>query len=282
MTGFGRGLAEGNGYAVQADLRTLNHRFCEVRVRGLAELPGLAHRCEQQLRAAFARGSLELAVRWQASGEARPRQVNMTAALRYAQELSHLKDQLGVPQGPSLSHLIQLGVFEEVAPDERALWPALEAALVQAVEGARRAREVEGVSLHQALAREAQALAELVQAGRGQAADALAEAERRLRARIAELEVELDPGRLETELVVWGERADVSEELDRLAAHCRRVNELLAAAGPVGRELEFVAQEVGREAGTLAAKARSSPLAQTALAMRMAAERMREQARNAE
>ena len=91
-----------------------------------------------------------------------------------------------------------------------------------------------------------------------------------------------DSGTHKKELALWAERADVTEELDRLEAHLGRLEELLSADGPVGRELEFLAQELGREAGTLAAKARSVPLGQTALAIRLAADRIREQARNVE
>ncbi|HIE47954.1 TPA: DUF1732 domain-containing protein [Candidatus Bipolaricaulota bacterium] len=131
-------------------------------------------------------------------------------------------------------------------------------------------------------AREAKALTGLIDRAREEAPLALAQAEARLRARIAQLELEAEPGRLEQELALWAERADVTEELDRLTAHVARLEELLDEAGAVGRELEFLAQELGREASTLAAKARSVPLGQTALAIRLCADRIREQARNVE
>lgn len=282
MTGFGRGTGERDAYHVQADLKSVNHRFLEVRVRGLSELPALAQRCEDRLRAEFSRGTLELTVRWELPGEARPRRLNLSAAKRLAQDLEALRQEVGILEDVGLTHLIQLGAFQEMEPDEEALWPALEAALEGAIQGLRRSRRAEGERLRETLTRETETLAELVAAAREQAPEALKQAEVRLKERLESLDIPADPGRLEQELAMWAERADVTEELDRLESHVARLRDLLGKEGPVGRELEFLAQELGREAGTLSAKARSTQLGQTALAIRLAAERIREQARNVE
>lgn len=282
MTGFGRGQAQEVGYTVQAELRSLNHRYLEVRVRGLSELPALAQRCEAKLREAFSRGGIELTVRWELAGEARPRRLVLPAARRLVAELGELKEELDIAEEVTISHLIELGAFQEEPPEEEAMWPALERALEEAISQLAAARGAEGARLREALRREAKALAGLLDKAREEAPQALSQAEARLRARIAQLQVEAEPGRLEQELALWAERADVTEELDRLAAHVARLEELLEEGGAVGRELEFLAQELGREASTLAAKARSVPLGQTALAIRLCADRIREQARNVE
>jgi len=206
----------------------------------------------------------------------------LAAARRLVAELEELKAALDIPEDITLSHLIELGAFQEQPPEEEAMWPALERALEDAIAQLAAAREAEGARLREVLAREVKALADLLDKAREQAPLALSQAEARLRARIAQLELEVEPGRLEQELALWAERADVTEELDRLAAHVARLEELLDEDGAVGRELEFLAQELGREAGTLAAKARSVPLGQTALAIRLCADRIREQARNVE
>ena len=116
MTGFGRARATRGEYAVQVDLRSLNHRFLEVRVRGLAELPLLAQRCEERLRDAFVRGSLELHVRWESGS--RPKQLGLDAARQYLHDLSRLQQELGLADRPTLGHLLSLGVFAEAAPAE--------------------------------------------------------------------------------------------------------------------------------------------------------------------
>lgn len=282
MTGFGRGQAQEAGYTVQADLRSVNHRYLEVRVRGLSELPALAQRCEAKLRGAFSRGVIELTVRWELAGEVRPRRLVLPAARRLMAELGELKAELGITEKVTISHLIELGAFQEEPPQEEGMWPALDRALEEAISQLAAARETEGARLREVLGREAKTLTGLIDRAREEAPLALAQAEARLRARIAQLELEAEPGRLEQELALWAERADVTEELDRLTAHVARLEELLDEAGAVGRELEFLAQELGREASTLAAKARSVPLGQTALAIRLCADRIREQARNVE
>lgn len=280
MTGFGRARAALGQHAVQVDLRSLNHRFLEARVRGLAEFPLLAQRCEERLREAFVRGSLDLYVRWEAGS--RPKRLGLDSAQQYLRDLTQLQKELGLPDPPSLAHLLTLGVFAEAAPEEEDVWPILEQALTEAMGAVVAARAREGESLRMALAREADQLSAAVAEAERLAPHALDEARARIASRIDELKVEADPVRIATELVLWAERSDVQEELDRLTSHLGRFTELLGAVVPVGRELDFLAQEMGREAGTLSAKARSADLAQVAGMIRLTVDRIREQARNVE
>ncbi len=282
MTGFGRGQATHQGYTVYVDLRSLNGRFCEVRVRGLTEFPALASQVEEKIQQAFARGTLEAFVRWNWHGEARPKRALPSVAQRYYAELVQLQRELGLDHPPTLDHLLQLGVFQEETELEEALAIPLHAALAMAIEQVKAQREREGAKLQEALRREVRVLRELWAQAQAQAPQALHAAEERLKARLAELALDPDPSRIAAELVLWAERSDVREELDRMASHIHRLEALLDQEGPVGKELEFLAQELAREASTLSAKARSTVLAQTALEMRLAVERLREQGRNVE
>jgi len=281
MTGFGRAQAAHGGHSVQVDLRSLNHRFLEVRVRGLADLPLIAQRCEERLREAFARGSLDLHVRWEGVG-GRPKRLGLDAARRYLDDLAHLQEELGLDDRPTLAHLLSLGVFAEEAPEEEEMWPALAEALDGAIRAVTAARASEGENLRTVLAREADLLRTTVAEAECLAPKAIGEARERIAARTEELGIEADPARVAAELVLWAERSDVREELDRFRSHLARFTELLHSDLPMGREIEFLAQEMGREAGTLGAKARSAELAQVALGIRLAVERIREQARNVE
>lgn len=281
MTGFGRGRAQAQGFQVEVDLRTLNGRFLEVRVRGLSDFPLLLHRAEEKLRSAFSRGTLEATVRLTPLPQTGEKALNIELARKYLADLWALRKAAGIREKPSLSHLLSLGVFQEIRPEEETLWPALEEALAQAIAQAQAERAREGEALSQALSREKQALFELLAQAENLAEKDRQNAARRLEEQAKELQT-VDQGRLFAEIALLLQRSDVREELDRLQAHAQRLAELLSHDGPVGKELEFLAQEIGREAGTLAAKAYGPELAQVALRMRLVAERLREQARNVE
>ncbi|MCS7239695.1 MAG: DUF1732 domain-containing protein, partial [Candidatus Bipolaricaulota bacterium] len=187
----------------------------------------------------------------------------------------------GVEEKPGLAHLLALGVFQESWPDEEALWPGVKAALEQAINAAQAERAREGEALRQALEREKQRLLDLLSQAETLATEDQKLAVERLKERIVE-PASLDPARVNAEISLLLARSDMREELDRLHAHARRLAALLAQDGSIGKELEFLAQEIGREAGTLSAKAYGARLAQVALDMRLVAERIREQARNVE
>jgi uncharacterized protein (TIGR00255 family) len=281
MTGFGRGQAQAHGFQVEVDLRTLNGRFLEIRVRGLSDCPLILHLVEEKLRTSFYRGTVEATFRLTPLPEIGEKKVDLDLAKKYLADLRALRCALNVEEKPGLSHLLALGVFREIRPEEEFLWPAVEEALAGAIAQVQAERAREGEALREALARELQALHELLTK-----AEILAEkdqkiAAERLRAKAKELET-LDPGRLSAEIALLLGRIDVREELDRLQAHAQRWGELLSQDGSVGKELEFLAQEIAREAGTLAAKAYGPDLASVALEMRLVAERLREQARNVE
>ncbi len=282
MTGYGRGAAEEGGFTAQVELRSVNHRFLEVRVRGLGSLPQLALRCEQRLRDRFSRGALELTIRWQKDGEARPKRLNFAAARRYSQSLKALAGVLGTGEPARIDHLIRLGVFEEEEPEADSLWGPLATALEEATRELTEAREAEGRRLERALRRELDGLAPLVQQAAQLAGEEKQFLAQRVRERLQHIDVQTDPGRLEMEVALLAERGDVQEEMDRLNSHVERLGEVMDGDGSRGRELEFLAQEVAREAGTVGAKARGQRLARVALDLRVAAERIREQSRNVE
>jgi uncharacterized protein (TIGR00255 family) len=281
MTGFGRGQAQAHGFQVEVDLRTLNGRFLEIRVRGLSDCPLILHLVEEKLRTSFYRGTVEATFRLTPLPEIGEKKVDLDLAKKYLADLRALRCALNVEEKPGLSHLLALGVFREIRPEEEFLWPAVEEALAGAIAQVQAERAREGEALREALARELQALRELLTKAENLAEKDQKIAAERLRAKAKELET-LDPGRLSAEIALLLGRIDVREELDRLQAHAQRWGELLSQDGSVGKELEFLAQEIAREAGTLAAKAYGPDLASVALEMRLVAERLREQARNVE
>ena len=281
MTGFGRGQASASGLQVEVELRTLNGRFLEVRVKGLSDYPALLFRAEEKLRSAFHRGTVEATIRLTPLPGAAEKSVDLELARKYLADLRALQAELGLEEKPGLSHLLALGVFQEKRLAEEHLWPALESALSQAIEEAQAGRAREGQALREALLSECGEVKKLLEKAEELAQEDQKIAEERLRKRLSEL-ASLDPARINAEISAFLARCDVREELDRLRAHATRFLELLALDGPVGKELEFLAQEMAREAGTLTAKAYGPKLAELALRLRLGAERLREQARNVE
>lgn len=281
MTGFGQGQALAPEFQVEVTLRTLNGRFLDIRVRGLGEFPLLTHRVEEKLRAAFTRGTLEATVRLTTLPGQGRKKLDLELAKAYWADLQALGKALGLAQKPNLSDLLALGIFQEPKAEEELLWPAVEEALSQALAETEASRAREGEALRQILTREKNALVERLAQAEILAKEDQAQAQKQLRARVEEL-AGVDPMRLSAEMAILLSRNDVREELDRLRAHVSRLEELLSHPGPVGKELEFLAQELGREAGALAAKAHGPELSQLALELRLSAERLREQARNVE
>ncbi len=281
MTGFGRGRAEGDGFSVQVDVRSLNHRFLEVRVRGLSDMPGLVLLCEDAVKGRFSRGSFDVNVLLDFGGFRRPKAIHREAAARLWKQLQELAAALGAKEAPSIEALLSLGVVQEESPEEEAIRPVLERALEQALAEVEAFRAREGEKLLEALRRETGILRELISRAKEEVPRAKEAFSERLKKRLGELSV-LDEARIALEVGIWAERTDVQEELDRLEAHLRRLEGLLGAEGPMGRELEFLAQEITREANTLAAKSRGVPLGEVALELKLCAERIREQARNVE
>jgi len=284
MTGFGRGDATLAAGKVRVEIRSLNHRSVDVRLRVPDDLSRHAFALEKAARKRLARGRIDIHVYFEAvatQGIDRERARALYSDLR---ELSHemgLSDD--VPVWP-LALVPEISTRAALEPDEglKASLEALEAAIValdemRAIEGAALKRDVEE--------RLAQGRAELRDIEK-HAARSSDERQARLRDRIARLvqEHELTPDdrRLETELAFLAEKSDIAEELARLDSHFEQLALLFDATGPVGRKLEFLLQEVGREVNTIGSKSQDANVAQGVVELKTAIDRIRQQAANIE
>lgn len=286
MTGFGCGEAELDGNKLTCELRALNHRFLDVRVRMPDELQASAFFVEQLARERLSRGRFDVGVRLDDGSSAA--KFSTTRARAVYESLLQLRDELAPGTEVPISALASLPQLLVDAPRaasqglEQALTAAFSAALTRLDE----MREREG----HALARE---LGVRLSALRGLTGDAQAlshgAAERqlaRLRERVGRLLSEAaaapDPGRLETELALMADRSDVTEELVRLASHFDQFQALLAEREPVGRRLEFLLQEMSREANTLGSKSQDVRLSHLVVEIKSQLEKLREQVQNVE
>lgn len=286
MTGFGCGEAELDGNKLTCELRALNHRFLDVRVRMPDELASHAFFVEQLARERLSRGRFDIGVRLDDGGATA--RFSVTRARAVYEGLLQLRDELApgteVPVA-ALASLPQLLVAGGARSSNEGLQQALSRAFGTALSRLDEMREREG----QALTRE---LSERLAALRALAAEAKAlshgAAERqleRLRERVTRLlegaATSPDHGRLETELALMADRSDVTEELVRLASHFDQFEALLADTTPIGRRLEFLLQ-MSREANTLGSKSQDVRLSHLVVDIKSQLEKIREQVQNVE
>lgn len=288
MTGFGRGASAAGATRVVAEVRSVNHKYADVRVSLPQELACLGEELEAALRTRFARGRVEATVRLDGpvgGGVSLDKELARSVLVA----LEELRKELGLTEPPSVSALAALPlVFQQVStPDGgEALRAAARDAVDQALEAAEAMRRAEGG----ALARDFDARLALLEAQmppmRALAAEVAPAALERLQARILRL-LEGTPGgideaRLAQEAAMLADRADVAEELTRLDSHLAQFRAIAAEEGPVGRRLEFLLQEMGREASTIGAKAQDARLQHMVVDLRGEIARMREQVHNIE
>lgn len=282
MTGYGQAQSP----TLTISIKTLNHKYLEPKIYGLEEHPALELKVQELLSASFKRGRIEVRLRAQ-----RPQPptvtINREAARAYAEMLHQLIHDLKLSNtGVSLEALLRLeGIFQRTEASEEDLWeqlaPVLQAAIAQAQESRRREGALLAHELNRLLTLMAHELDEIER----HAATLKSVYRQRLHERLRELvqnSVALDEGRLELEIALLAERADISEEITRLRMHLQASEEALHSDESVGLRLDFLSQELAREANTIASKAKDGLIAQCVIELKSLIEKFREQARNVE
>lgn len=287
MTGFGRGIAEQAGLRATVDIRSVNHRFLDLKLRGAAIPPALEEVLTARVRAALERGSVAVAInvtRISRDGAALGQAIDPVAAAAAHAQLAALAAQLGLP-GPDLSLVLaQPGVIStaERTEEDPPVLPALDAALAQLD----RMRTTEGA----ALAADLTARFDEMTALRTQIATLAAavphQLTKRLQERISRLldghETSVDPARLAQEVALLADRSDITEELVRLASHLDQARSLIASTASAGRRLDFLVQEIGRELNTIGSKSTVTEISAAIVDGKAVLEKVREQVQNVE
>ena len=287
MTGFGLGEAALGEGRVTLELRALNHRFLEVRVRLPVELQDQSSFVEQQARERLTRGRFDIGVRL--TGPALPiARFSVERARSVYAALLDLRDALSPGADVPLSAVT---AFPELvtAPaevDSEALRAALTQAFEHALAQLDLMRRREGDTLGRELASRIASCRQLVAAVRERSNGSGDVLRQRLRERVERLlsvlPAQADPGRLETEIALLADKSDITEELVRLDSHFSQFDHIAGSRGPVGRQLEFLLQEIGREANTIGAKSQDAAIAHLVVELKTEIERMREQVHNVE
>ena len=286
MTGHGAaGAALGSG-RLSLEVRAVNHRYLDVRVRLPAELADHAARVEERVRKALRRGRVEVLGRIDADVAGLP-ELDVARAKAAFEQLCALRDELRPDEPVPLTLLASVpDLFRASSSlDDDAARSALDAAVDEACAGVWQMREREGSALAADLGSHLDALLEQLGRIEARIPEVVEASRERLRQRLERLlgdaEIELDPGRLEHEVALLADRADVSEEIARLRSHAEQLRALLGAGDDAaGKRLDFLLQEMSREANTIGSKSADADLAHAVVEMKAAVSRMREQAQN--
>lgn len=268
---------------LSAELRAVNHRYLELSLRLPDELRTLEPMLREKVAARVSRGKLELQLRMRGSGDAlRPLAVNEA---RLAQ-LAGLHETFAVRFPTLRSGFAELlafpGVLVESGADMEALRAEADALSDALLADFLAHREREGRALAALIEERLVAIEAILAAVRLLLPELRTALHRRIETRFADLQLEVDPARLEQELVLLLQRADVDEELDRLATHVAEARHAMRRGEAVGRRLDFLLQEFNREANTLGSKAVDSRLTQAAVELKVLIEQVREQVQNLE
>jgi uncharacterized protein (TIGR00255 family) len=288
MTGFGRGEARTDRGTLQVEIRSVNHRFSELAVRlpkGLALLEG---RVRERVQVSLSRGKVNVAVSLDGDdAEVGRLSLNREVVTRYHEILLELRQNFGLGGEPDLAGFIGLPdvlTWERATFSEEEGWKVLEPALEQAIQDILSMKRREGENL----ARDLLARVDLMSSAVDRIQVRIPEMVSALRGRIEERlrdagnDLEYNRSRVETEIVLFVDRTDCTEECVRLGSHFEMFRELIQASEPAGRKLNFLLQEMNRESNTIGSKAQDVQIARDVIGLKEEIERIREQVQNFE
>ncbi|HYV51457.1 MAG TPA: YicC/YloC family endoribonuclease [Dongiaceae bacterium] len=289
MTGFGRGEAERGGRVLIAEARSVNHRFLEVSLRLPRGLQLFEPKLRARLEERVGRGKLSMTVSWKGQREdGGTLIVDLDLAERYVNALRDFRNRFGFREPVTLQQVASMpDLFRWIEPelDPEESWTQLVQVSDRALEELVHMREMEGETLAKDFRLRLDRVLAALSIIETRAPQRVVEAKDRLRARVKELlqdSATVDEERLTLEAAFQAERMDCTEECVRLRSHLDQTAMCLAEGGPVGRKLNFIAQEMHREANTIGAKAQDTVIATQVIVLKEEIEILREQVQNVE
>lgn len=289
MTGYGRGETDSAGRRLTVEIRSVNNRFMEVQIRMPRTLSALEPRIRKALQERFSRGRFDVFIT-RNGDEGVPSRFTLDAerAGQYVALLRDLKERFGLPGEVDLSLIGGVPDIirrEEAREDPEALWNAVLETLSRSISELQAMRTDEGAALARDMKERIAKIEDLVARIRERSPLSVETAQGRMEEAVRRLSGEgLDPLRLAQEIAILAERTDIAEELTRLASHMTQFTRLVddSRGDAVGRKLDFLLQEMGREANTIASKAMDTVIAHDVVEIKAELEKIREQAQNIE
>jgi len=290
MTGFGRGAAAGENFTVGVDIKTVNNRFLDVHLRAGSELASLENEIKRRISSRLSRGRVDVNLTLERTGEV-AYEINRPLIAGFIHALRAIQQEFNVAGEPDINVLARIPGAMQPTRDgiDENMTAGIAQATDEALDELEQMREREGVALAEEMhARldEIMRYVPLIEAGANDLVDAY---RARLQKKIAEMlardgnqAIEIDAGRLAQEVAYLADRSDVSEEITRLKSHLAQFRETLEANGEAGKRLDFLLQELNREANTVLSKSTGLQIKDAALAIKAEVEKLREQVQNVE
>jgi len=289
MTGYGRGEAGDGAKGFTVEIRSVNHRFCEVVTRMPKSYAALEDKVRKAIQEKVSRGRLDvfITVNNFDSGKNKMVAVDKELALTYfnaMRELANVTGAAGDISAVDLARLPDVMVIEEKQEDLEAIWAVMLAAVRQATDSLMVMREEEGRRLAKDILHRIDKIEQFNNDIAGRAPQVVEDYRERLRQRIQELlgDMETDEARLASEVAFFADRSNITEEIVRLHSHFKQVREAMNAPEPVGRKLDFLVQELNREVNTIGSKANDTQIATMVIGAKSEIEKIREQVQNIE
>ncbi len=286
MTGYGMGEVKWKSGKITFEVKTVNHRFCEVNFR----LPSRYYPLEAALleftKNSFSRGRIDIFIRESGTKKRGKVRVDQEQLGQYLQILKKLSSEIKLNTLPQLENLLTLPQVIVVEDEEEDLQKVLELfkkSLKQVFLNVEKVREREGNKLKEAFFEHLEKIEQVIRKTEKAIPEMVQEYQNRLKEKISKLvEQTPDEWRLAQEVAYFVDRTDVSEEIQRLNSHIDHFKEVLKEKGPIGRKLDFVLQEMNREVNTLGSKVQTSSISKSVVICKHELEKMREQVQNVE
>lgn len=290
MTGYSRRETEATFGKLVIEIKSWNHRYCNVTVRTPDLLSRFEHRIQNAIRNRIPRGQIQVSVELVANASTSNQLpvLDFALAKQYYQELVRLQEELPLQGEVSASLLAQLpGVFtiQKAILDEEAIWQTLQSLLATVLNQLKATKQAEGTVMLGDMHGRLQSIQLLTTKIKSASTDLVEAAHAKLEARLNQLfegRVEIDQDRLVVEAGVIASRSDITEELVRLDSHCSQFAEYLQTTEPIGRQLDFLLQEMMREVNTISSKASLPSISSTCVSLKTEIEKIRELAQNVE
>lgn len=284
MTAFARQERHSEAGTVIWELRSVNYRYLDVSPRLPEDLRAIEPMIRERVSNVLRRGKIECILRYRANAQAAtPFTINRELANHLASASREIDTLLFNPAPVhSMDVLRWPGVIQPKLPDLEKIGKAIIELLDMALNDLLEARTREGAKIEDMISERCAQMESITQAVYARVPSIVQGMHRRLQERLSEIQKDLDPGRLEQEMVLFAQKIDVTEELDRLEAHVSEVRRLVSETKPVGRQLDFLMQEMNREANTLGSKSIDTATTRATVDLKVLIEQMREQVQNVE